>query len=119
MRLTYVFNALGLILRCIALVILFPVVIALYYQDYFSLLPFVSASVISLILGFVIRKKSDTFESLNDIKKTEALAIVTAAWVLFAFIAAIPYLFYGFGFLDALFEAVSGITTTGATILTH
>lgn len=119
MRLTYVFNALGLILRCIALVILFPAVIALYYQDYFSLLPFVSASVISLILGFVIRKKSDTFESLNDIKKTEALAIVTAAWVLFAFIAAIPYLFYGFGFLDALFEAVSGITTTGATILTH
>ena len=61
MRLTYVFNALGLILRCIALVILFPVVIALYYQDYFSLLPFVSASVISLILVFIIKKKSDTF----------------------------------------------------------
>ena len=119
MRLTYVFNALGLILRCIALVILLPAAVALYYHDYSSLLPFLCASIVSLILSFLIRKKSDTFESLNDIKKTEALAIVTAAWVLFAFIAAIPYLFYGFGFLDALFEAVSGITTTGATILTH
>ena len=118
MRLAYVFNALGLILRCISLVILLPVLVALYYHDYFSVMPFLSASFVSLFLSFVIRKKSDTFESLNDIKKTEALMIVTSAWVLFSLIAAIPYVFYGFSFLDSLFEAVSGITTTGTTILT-
>ena len=33
-------------------------------------------------------------------------------------LAAIPYLFFGISPLDALFEATSGITTTGATILT-
>lgn len=37
---------------------------------------------------------------------------------MFAVIAAIPYYFYGFSILNGLFEAVSGITTTGATILT-
>lgn len=38
---------------------------------------------------------------------------------MFAIISAIPYLFYGLNALDSLFEAVSGITTTGATIITH
>lgn len=119
MRLTYVFNALGLVLRCIALVIFSPVVVAIYYKDYFSIIPFITASLLCIVMSFFLRKKSDTFESLNDIKKTEALAIVTLSWILFGFIASVPYLFFGLGFLDSLFEAVSGITTTGATILTH
>lgn len=118
MRLTYVFNALGLVLRCIAMVILAPVPVALYYHDFHSVAPFVVSAVVALLMSFVMRKKSDTFESLNDIKKSEALFVVALSWTLFGFIAAIPYLFYGFSPLNALFEAVSGITTTGATILT-
>lgn len=118
MRLTYVFNAIGMILQCIALVILAPVLIAFYYHDYSSVVPFVTASATALVLSLFIRKKSDTFEGLNDIKKSEALCVVAFSWVLFALISAIPYLFYGLPFLDSLFESVSGITTTGATILT-
>jgi trk system potassium uptake protein TrkH len=57
-------------------------------------------------------------ESLNDIKRSEALFVVTLAWLSFGIIAAIPYLFYNFSLIDSLFEAVSGITTTGATIFT-
>lgn len=118
MRLTYIFNAIGLILRCIALVILAPVPVALYYHDIQSAVPFIVASMCSLVLSLIIRKKSDTFDGLNDIKKSEALFVVSASWCLFGIIAAIPYLFFGFSPLNALFEAVSGITTTGATILT-
>ena len=94
MRLTYVFNALGLVFRCIALVILAPAAIALYYHDLYSLFPFFTASFVCIILSFFLRKKSDTFESLNDIKKTEALAIVTLSWMFFGLVAAIPYFFY-------------------------
>ncbi len=118
MRLAYIFTALGLILRCIALVILAPVAVALYYHDLNSVLPFVLASFLSIILSFVVRKKSDTFESLNDIKKSEALCVVAISWILFSIIGMIPYLFYGLSPLNSLFESVSGITTTGATILT-
>ena len=45
--------------------------------------------------------------------------MVTFSWLFAGFLAAIPYLFYGISPLNALFEATSGITTTGATILTH
>ena len=40
------------------------------------------------------------------------------SWIIFGVVSAIPYLFYGISPINALFESVSGITTTGATILT-
>ena len=94
MRLVYIYTALGLILRCISFVILAPVIVALYYKDFYSVIPFVLASFICLVLSFIIRKKSDTFESLNDIKKSEALCVVALSWIMFSLVGMIPYLFY-------------------------
>ena len=76
MRLTYIFTSLVLVLRCIALVILAPVAVAMYYQDWNSITPFVGASILCVVLSFILRKKSGSFESLNDIKKSEAITIL-------------------------------------------
>lgn len=119
MRLAYISTALELILKCIALVIFTPAFVAMYYKDWFSVLPFAAASVIALVLSFCFHKKDKDFDSLNDIKKSEALFIVVLTWIIFCLIGMIPYLFFGLNPLNSLFEAVSGITTTGATILTH
>lgn len=119
MRISYIFTSLVLVLRCIALVILAPAAVAAYYQDWNSILPFVTASVLCVILSFLFNKKSDSFESLNDIKKSEALCVVALSWICFGLIGMIPYLYFGLTPLNSLFESVSGITTTGATILTH
>ena len=122
MRLNYITNALGTTLIYTGIVILSPIVVALADKDFNSIIPFVTASVISLILGYLLKgivPNSAKLENLNDIKKDEALFTVAASWVSFGLIAAIPYLFYSINPLNALFEAVSGITTTGATILTQ
>ena len=101
----------------VGLVLLVPVAVALYYHDFFSVVSFLSAGVLSSVIGFGIRRLLP-IDNLNDIKKSEALFVVALSWVLFCIIGAVPYLWYGFSPLDALFEATSGITTTGATILT-
>lgn len=122
MRLNYLANALGLTMIYIGLVILSPIIAAIYYQDYNSIIPFLTAGLISASIGFILRKsipKTESIENLNDIKKAEALFIVALSWIIFGVISAIPYLFYGLSPINALFESVSGITTTGATILTH
>ena len=119
MRLTYIFTALVLVLRCISLVILAPAAVAIYFHDWNSVVPFLGASFLSLALSFIFRRKSGSFESLNDIKKSEALCIVALSWICFSLIGMLPYIHYGLNPLNALFESVSGITTTGATILTH
>ncbi len=119
MRLTYILNALSLIMSYIGIFILFPIIVALIYHDLYSVLPFLCASILAVGGGFLIRKLYPdvaNLDNLNDIKKSEALFIVALSWVIFGIISAIPYLFYKFSFVDALFEAVSGITTTGATI---
>lgn len=122
MRLNYIANALGLILKYIGFVILIPILAALYYKDYVSILPFLCAGIFSIASGYALRKfvkNAYKIESLNDIKKSEALFIVALSWITFGIIAGLPYLFFGLSPINSLFESVSGITTTGATILTH
>ncbi len=122
MRLSYIVNALSLVMMSIGLVLLAPILVAIFYHDTNSIFPFLSAAIISTGFGYLMRKlvpKAARLENLNDIKKSEGLFIVALSWVVFTLIAAIPYPFFNLSPIDSLFEATSGITTTGATILTH
>lgn len=56
MRLTYIFTSLALVLRCIALVILAPAAVAVYYKDWHSIIPFVGASLLSFVLSFLLQE---------------------------------------------------------------
>lgn len=121
MRLSHIEYAFDIILRSFALMVSIPIVIALIYKQYDSVLPFLYAAAVSygLSLFFRFLHKQSNIENLNDIKKSECLFIVISAWVLGGIIAAIPYLFFGIPVIDSLFAAVSGITTTGAGINTN
>ena len=51
----------------------------------------------------------------------EAFLITVLAWVFFALLCAIPFVYteINLSFVDSLFESMSGITTTGSTILNN
>ena len=122
MRLNYLANAIGMILKYIGFVILIPIIVAIIYKDYISILPFLTAGIASISLGYALRKfikNAYRIENLNDIKKSDALFIVAFSWIIFGIVSGLPFIFYGLHPVDAIFEAVSGITTTGATILTN
>ena len=116
MRIGYVIKALSLIYRYISFLILIPCIVSLCYKEYTSIHPFVISSLTALLLSIALKGKPE--DDLNNIKKTEAFLIVISVWVGVALITAIPYLFFGLSPVNALFEATSGITATGATILT-
>lgn len=118
MRINYISNALGAILIDIGIMIFVPVLVALFYREYGCLLSFFATAVFSLALGDILRRADSKTDEFNDIKRSEALVVASLAWTVFGLLACIPFVFYGFSFEDALFEAVSGITATGATILT-
>ena len=46
------------------------------------------------------------------------MVIVSGTWLMISLVASIPYCFMGMSFFDAFFESMSGLTTTGATIIT-
>ena len=122
MRLTYLAYTFSLTMMYFGLVLLFPIIVALYYHEYTSIIPFLTASLSAILTSWVIKKlvkSTSGIKSINDIKKSEGLCAVTFSWIFAGLFASIPYLFYNITPINALFEAMSGITTTGATILTH
>lgn len=122
MRLTYLAYTFSLAMMYFSIVLLIPVIIALIYHEYNSIPPFLISAFSLIVVSFVMRKIVNgvsKIESINDIKKSEGLCAVTFCWIFAGIFASIPYLFFGFTPVNAFFEATSGITTTGATILTN
>lgn len=117
MKKSNIANALGLILIGFGVIILTPIVVALLEKEYNSILPFIIASCCGISLGVFCQWWGGWGHNFDAVKRSEGMLIVTLAWMGTAAIGAIPYLFYGLNPLDAYFESVSGITTTGATIL--
>ncbi|MDI9519921.1 MAG: TrkH family potassium uptake protein [Bacillota bacterium] len=81
-------------------------------------LPFVYTILLILLLGLpLVLLKCDS----KDVRAKEGLVVVSLAWVLLSAFGALPFIFHGSipNFINAMFEIVSGFTTTGATILSN
>ncbi len=89
-----------------------PLILSLIYDE--NHLAFLLPAVLSFPLGFLLFELT---ESSAKLTLKEAFLIVSLGWFIASFIGAIPYLFYHFSFVDALFESTSGFTGTGASII--
>ncbi len=106
----------GDILAALPVPLAFPLLVALYYGE--SPLPFVAAIAVSVALGAGFRRLGDPNSNLGP---REAFLAVALIWFLVAVVGAIPFVVAGDGTtahpVNALFESMSGLTTTGATVL--
>ncbi len=117
MRIRVVAHYLGLIIMILGALMILPLVWSLHYKET-SFLPFVISTVITGVSGALLWKLLPSGD--GSLSRREGLALVTWTWILVSFFSALPYQFAGTfpSFLDAYFEAMSGFTTTGATVLT-
>ncbi len=116
MNILLTLRLLGALLMCLAATLLLPVPFSLYFSDGATPALLLSA-LLTLIAGAGL---FFTCRSERDLSLREGFAVVTFGWLLFSLFGALPFLFSGAipGFIDAIFETMSGFTTTGATILT-
>lgn len=105
----------GIILIFIAIMMVFPLVIALLYKDGDSI-PFLWSIFITVAVGSILflQKRGG-----KDINLKGGFAVVTFGWLAMGFAGALPFYLTGSipSFIDCLFESMSGFTTTGASIL--
>jgi trk system potassium uptake protein len=110
-------NLVGALVKYFSLAFLFPTVLALGYGE--SVWPYLSAGACSALLGFGLERLTQGSERIGT---REGFLVVSLTWLLIAFVVALPYLFGGEDQLarpvDAYFEAMSGVTTTGASVVT-
>jgi len=105
----------GSILKWLTVPLAVPLALAVYYGE--PVLPFAVTAVLTLGGG----KALERLRRDEELRGREAFLMVSLAWLAVAVVGAVPFLLSGSGVLadpiDALFESMSGISTTGATVL--
>ena len=95
---------------------LIPLITALVFQEWEPATRYFLAAGISLTIGSLLRMaKVDP----GRLTRQQAMALTGFAWMFLAFIASVPLAMSGHfaSYLDALFDSVSGLTTTGAALI--
>ena len=106
----------GILLCMESIFMLVPFVVALIYGEGDAPAFIKSASITAIVGGilfYIFRN------SRNDVGKSESYLLVTAIWLFFSAFGMLPFCLMPnhLSITDAIFETVSGLTTTGASII--
>jgi len=118
MNWTVALRILGLLLMMFSVTMLLPIVVSIYYNDH-AWLPFVQGFALTLSCGVLcwlpVRNRR------KELRLRDGFLVVASFWTVLGIFGAAPlYLadMPAMSFTDAVFESMSGLTTTGATVLT-
>ncbi|MBQ9965069.1 MAG: TrkH family potassium uptake protein [Clostridia bacterium] len=112
-----ILHTVGRIVMLEALLLLIPLAVSLWYRETGDAIAFAITVVIGLVIGFaftIFRKREDSLVFAKS-----GFITVAFSWILLSLIGALPFTISGAipSYIDAVFETVSGFTTTGASIL--
>ena len=111
-----VFFAIGVLLIILGVFMLIPFFVQLIYDEKNS--TFLSSALITAFIGILL-----VLTNLEENKKLnlqQAFLLTTLSWLSIAIFGCLPFLLanLNLSFVDAFFESMSGITTTGSTVIT-
>lgn len=119
MRLGIICKVLGLLLMLFSVTLLPPVGVALWYEDqgqWAFLLAFSITLCTGLLLWYPVHDQRD------DLRTRDGFLVTVLFWVVLALFGSLPFILSGateLSLVDAFFESLSGLTTTGATVLSQ
>ena len=106
---------LGRIAQAEGMIFLVPLAISLWYGET-SMLALFATAALSVATGTVLRRAGK--EPGERLTLREGIAITGGGWLLATFLGMLPYLLGGYlGYLDGVFESISGFTGMGATVV--
>ncbi len=114
-----VLNVVGTLVIIIGILMLFCIPFSIYYEDG-MIETLIQSSVITLVVG-VILKYITRAKKNDEVRKREGYLIVAFGWIAMVLCSTLPYLLSNSipGVSNAFFETVSGLTTTGSSILNN
>jgi trk system potassium uptake protein TrkH len=118
MQLIVILRVMGILLMIFSTTLLPPLFVSAFYRDG-AHLAFATPLFITLILGLLLWLP--VRDKRRDIRVRDGFVIVTLFWLLLAISGSLPLSLAEkphLTFTDAFFESISGLTTTGATVLT-
>ena len=116
MNYSIVLYILGCVLKFESAFLVLPALVGLIYREHASV-SYLAVAVLCLILGVLLTHKKPRSTNLYT---REGFVDVALSWIIMSIFGAIPFVLTGDipFYVDALFETISGFTTTGSSILT-
>ncbi len=114
MQIAMIRRIIGLLLLLYSITVLPPLALSLYVDDGASkdfLVPFIIMFIGGMVLWFSSRTP------LRELQSRDGFIIIVVFWVVLGCVSALPFWLNGLEPAKAFFEAVSGFTTTGATVI--
>lgn len=117
MNYSIVLYILGCVLKFESAFLVLPALVGLIYREHASV-SYLAVAVLCLILGVLLTHKKPRSTNLYT---REGFVAVALSWIIMSIFGAIPFVLTGDipFYVDALFETISGFTTTGSSILTN
>lgn len=104
----------SILIAIVGITFIVPIITAVFCKEYECIKSFLIPMMLCLSFSFctlIFTKKVKIF-----LTSRQTFLVVAATWIISSLIASVPFCFIDVRFVDALFESVSGLTTTGATI---
>jgi len=116
-NINFVTNIVGSLIIICGVLMSLSIPISLAYKSD-DLMPLIMSSAVTLLVGLGI-KYSTRHHKNDEVRKRDGYLIVALGWISMTFVGSLPYVLSGAipNYTDAFFETISGLTTTGATIL--
>ena len=116
MNLKAISNLFGILLMLFSLSFVIPISISFLYNDS-SLNIFLITFLLVLAIGFVFWIFSKDHK--QELNSNDGFIIIALFWLVLAMAGSLPFYLSGMSVMDSFFESMSGITTTGATVITN
>ena len=118
MRFAIVFRVLGLLLMLFSITLIPPIFVSIYYQDTATLAFLISFAII-LVMGCVVW--APVYNHQQDLRTRDGFIVTALFWTVLGAAGSLPFIIAdstSLSVVDAVFESISGLTTTGATVIT-
>ena len=109
-------NLFSILILFFSISYIFPIIVSLIYRDGAINLFLSTLSIVSLIgiIGVFLTRGED-----NNLSQKDGFVIIVLFWIVLSFAGSVPFYLSGMTFIDSIFESTSGITTTGATVISN
>jgi trk system potassium uptake protein TrkH len=109
-------NLFSILVIFFSLSFVIPMAISLIFNDSaLNIFIITFAIIFSLgIFGWLVSRDAE-----DDLSQKDGFIIITFFWVVLSIAGSIPFILIGMPLVDAFFESMSGITTTGATVISN
>ena len=116
MNLKSILNLFSILVLFFSFSYVFPIIVSLIFDDGALYIFLKTLALVSLfgVVGLISTRKIK-----SELSQKDGFVIIVMFWIVLSIAGSIPFYLSGMSFVDSFFESMSGITTTGATVISN